>query len=131
MKIKPDHRKLSYSGRIDWTNPEEPVFVFPCTSVGMRFTGGTLRIQVRNCSAYWDNYLGCILDGRQSALKLPREGTAVLEIPVEETGKKEHEVLIFKRQDACHAGKAGQKNRGLWRFRVRRGGVRGCGLCRV
>lgn len=102
MKIRPDHRNLSYSGRIDWTNPEEPVFVFPCTSVGMRFTGGTLRIQVRNCSAYWDNYLGCILDGRQLALKLPREGTAVLEIPVEETGKKEHEVLIFKRQDACH-----------------------------
>lgn len=102
MKIQPDNGKLSYSGRIDWRNPKEPVFVYPCTSVGMRFTGNVLKVHVRNKSAYWDNYLGCILDGRQSALLLPKEGTAFLEIEVEGTKKQEHEVLFFKRQDACH-----------------------------
>lgn len=102
MKIRPDHEKLSYTGRIDWRCLEEPVFVFPCTSVCMRFTGNMLKLHVKNRRAYWDNYLGCILDGKQTALLLPEDGEAVLEIPVERTDKKEHEALIFKRQDSCH-----------------------------
>lgn len=102
MKIKPDHEKLSYTGRIDWSRREEPVFVFPCTSVRMRFTGNMLKLHVKNHQAYWDNYLGCILDGKQTALLLPQNGPVVLEVPVEHTEKKEHEVLIFKRQDSCH-----------------------------
>jgi len=48
MKIKPDDEKLFYSGRIDWRCPKEPVFVFPCTSVCMRFTGNMLKIHVKN-----------------------------------------------------------------------------------
>ena len=100
MKIKPDNEKLSYSGRIDWSNPQEPVFVYPCTSVGMRFTGDELKVRVRNNGAYWDNYLGCILDGRQSVFGLPKEGIASIKIKVQ--GKKEHEAVFFKRQDACH-----------------------------
>ncbi len=100
MKIQPDNEKLSYSGRIDWSNPQEPVFVYPCTSVRMRFTGNELKVFVRNKSAYWDNYLGCILDGRQSAFALPKEGIACVKVEVE--GTKEHEVMFFKRQDACH-----------------------------
>lgn len=102
MKIQPSNEKLSYSGRIDWSNPEEPIFVYPCTSVGLRFTGNALKVSVKNRCAYWDNYLGYILDGKQSALLLPKEGTATFDIPMEETGEAEHEVLFFKRQDACH-----------------------------
>ena len=102
MRIKSDHEKLSYCGRIDWSNPEEPVFVFPCTSVGMRFTGNSLKIYVKNKSAYWDNALGCILDGAQTALSLPADGSAVLELEVRQKEKQEHELLLFKRQDACH-----------------------------
>lgn len=102
MRIKPDHEKLSYCGRIDRRSPKEPVFVYPCTSVGMLFTGNTLKVYVRNRSAYWDNYLGCILDGRQTALALPSDGSAELEIQVEQKEKAVHELLLFKRQDACH-----------------------------
>ena len=47
-------------------------------------------------------YLCCILDGKQTAILLPEDGEAVLEIPVGQTDKKEHEALIFKRQDSCH-----------------------------
>ena len=102
MKIQPDNKKLVYSGRIDRTNPKEPVFVFPCTSVKMKFTGEVCKIHVRNQNAYWDNYLGCIIDGKQSAILLPKEGEAYLTIPVQPTADKEHEVMFFKRQDSCH-----------------------------
>lgn len=102
MKINPDNKKLQYSGRIDRTNPKEPVFVFPCTSVKMRFTGDILKICIRNVIAYWDNYLGCILDGKQTTLKLPENGKVILDIPVEPTDNGIHEILLFKRQDSCH-----------------------------
>lgn len=102
MIIKPDNKKLLYSGRIDWSNPEEPVFVFPCTSLGMRFTGNILKICVKNNNAYWDNYLGCIIDEKQLSLLLPKEGSITLDIKVEPSEDNEHEVLFFKRQDACH-----------------------------
>ena len=74
MRILPDHEKLQYSGRIDWTDRKAPVFVFPCTFVRMRFTGEMLKIYVKNKKAYWENYLGCILDGKQTKLLLPDVG---------------------------------------------------------
>ncbi|MGN0203714.1 MAG: electron transporter RnfD [Coprococcus sp.] len=102
MKIMPDDKRLTYSGRIDWSNPKAPVFVFPCTSVKMKFTGERIKIFVKNKNAYWDNYLGCILDGIQTMVALPKEGEVVLDIPVSQTDQQIHDVLLFKRQDACH-----------------------------
>ena len=61
MRIMPESEKLQYSGRIDWADRNAPVFVFPCTSVRMRFTGDTLKVYVRNKKAYWENYLGLSL----------------------------------------------------------------------
>ncbi len=100
MRIQPDNPLLVYSGRIDWSRSNAPVFVFPCTSVSARFTGRVLKVHVENRHAYWENYLGYLLDGKQSVLLLPENGTAENEIPIESDG--EHELLLFKRQDSCH-----------------------------
>ena len=106
MTIDANHEKLQYSGRIDWSNPKEPVFVYPCTSLRMRFTGSILKIHVRNKNAYWENFLGCIIDEKQVSLALPQNGDVVLTIPVEDINsnldRKIHDVLFFKRQDSCH-----------------------------
>ena len=84
------------------TDRKAPVFVFPCTFVRMRFTGEMLKIYVKNKKAYWENYLGCILDGEQTKLLLPDDGEGVLEIPVSTVKDGVHELLLFKRQDSCH-----------------------------
>jgi len=102
MRILPNHDNFTYCGRIDWSNPEAPVFIYPCSSVQLWFTGNTLKIYVRNHSAYWNNYLGYILDGEQGVLPLPQEGDAAFEIKAEAQQGKEHDFLLFKRQDACH-----------------------------
>lgn len=101
MKIYPNDGKLQYSGRIDFSNPVKPIFVFPCTSVKMRFSGNELKICVENRKEYWDNYLGYILDGVQGRLKLPDNGLCTLEIPILKQADI-HEILLFKRQDSCH-----------------------------
>lgn len=102
MRVKMNDERLSYSGRIDWSEEECPVFIYPCTWVRLRFTGNQLKLHVENHRAYWDNYMGCILDGKQLSLALPQEGRGILTVPVEQEEKAEHDALIFKRQDACH-----------------------------
>lgn len=102
MQIELTNEKLVYSGRIDWSNPKAPVFIFPCTSLFMRFTGNKLCITVRNQSVFEDNYLGCILDGEQTAIRLPENGEAILDMNVKHGDTNEHSLLLFKRQAACH-----------------------------
>ena len=102
MRINPDNKKIRYSGRIDWRNPKEPIWVYPCTSVEFKFTGKYLKIFLRNKNEYLQNYLGCILDGVQSCYYLDNEKENEIEIRVPENENGEHHVLFFKRQDSCH-----------------------------
>lgn len=127
MWISPDNEKIFYNGRIDWSERKEPTFVFPATYALMRFTGKKIKIHVRNKNAYWENYLGYILDGVQGKAMLNKDGETVIELNVvTKTGeeieieksavktadlqedvsgkdlKDSHEITLFKRQDACH-----------------------------
>ena len=88
MWIRPGHERLQYTGRIDWSDCSAPVFVFPCTSVRIRFTGHLLKVHVRNKRVYWENYVGCIADGIQTKMRLPDVGEAVLEIPLIPAGSE-------------------------------------------
>lgn len=109
MYIKADHPYLQYSGRIDDRDPETPVWVFPCTSVRIRFRGTQIGVFLRNRRVYWDNYLGVILDGVQTKLCISEE-TETAENPsgaryyelASGLADAEHELLLFKRQDGCH-----------------------------
>ena len=101
MRISLDDQRLSYSGRIDVTDPGRPEFIFPATSLTFRFTGRQAVLTVENLRLYWDNFLGGIIDGEQKAWKLNPEGeTRILLV----SGKEEacHEITVFKRQDCCH-----------------------------
>ena len=102
MRINPDNKKIRYSGRIDWRNPKEPIWVYPCTSAEFKFTGRCLKIFLKNKNEYWQNYLGCILDGVQSCYYLDNKKENEIEIRVPENENGEHHVLFFKRQDSCH-----------------------------
>lgn len=102
MKIEPDNEKLVYCGRIDWTDLKAPIFVYPCTSVEMIFLGDKVRIYIRNYNVYHDNYLGYILDGEQGSVRLLNAGITSFEVETKRSELREHKLLIFKRQDACH-----------------------------
>lgn len=101
MVILPDHKYLQYSGRIDFDDPKAPVWVYPCTSVKMKFTGSSLKVRVENHHSCWNNFLGYFLDGRQGKVLLAESGEQVFDIPVMER-KEVHEFILFKRQDSCH-----------------------------
>jgi len=94
--------ELRYTGRIDFDNPAAPVFVFAYTSVEMRFSGTSLRTVIDNSNAFWDNYLGFIIDGVQGKALIPEHNKAVCVTLAESLEDKEHELFFFKRMDCSH-----------------------------
>ena len=102
MLILPDHEYLDYCGRIDFEKKEEPVFIYAGSYVRLTFTGDSISVRLANQRAYFTNYIGYILDGRQGKFSLAEDG----EVHSYEIGKRltgsTHELLLFKRMDACH-----------------------------
>lgn len=99
--IEADCDKLQYMGRIDDADKKNPVWVYPCTHVRMRFTGNVVKAVVTNVRNCWTNYMGAIIDGVEQKLALANDGRQELVLG-ENLGDGEHEVLFFKRMDSCH-----------------------------
>lgn len=93
--------KLRYTGRIDQADAENPLFIYVCSNVALRMTGKTLRLPVTNIHSYYDNWLGIIVNGKQSAVHLEK-GEQVIDLSDQLTDG-ENDVMIFKRQDSYHA----------------------------
>ena len=96
---------LRYTGRIGWEQPESPFFIYPCSALALRITGKTLRIAVDNIHSYFENRLGVIVNGVQTAVLLEK-GEQVIDLSDRLTDG-ENDVLLFKRQDCCHAYRLG------------------------
>jgi len=99
--ISPSHPALQYMGRIDFGDPENPVWINPCTSVTVRFTGSFVKAELTNQRSCWTNYLGAIVDGVQKKYALQKDGRQVVTL-FEGLPDGEHELLLFKRMDSCH-----------------------------
>lgn len=101
MWIDLDHENLQYSGRIDVFNPKRPEFIFPASSLSFSFKGTGAAVVICNHGAYWDNYLGILVDGKQEKALLPKTGSLRI-VLAENLPEEEHQIMIFKRQDSCH-----------------------------
>ena len=102
MYINPSDTRLSYSGRIDFDNPDAPVLVFVSSSVSFRFRGTSVKVKLINKRSCWSNRLGCIIDGVQSAVLLNEDEAEHTYTLAENLTDAEHEVILFKRQDIAH-----------------------------
>lgn len=100
MQIDLRDKRLDYCGRIDWEE-DAPVFIYPSTSLEFHFFGKRAILTVENRRLYWDHYAGGMIDGIQKKWMLNPEGETEI-VLVEDKTDQEHEILFFKRQDACH-----------------------------
>ncbi len=99
--IYANHPALQYMGRIDFADPLNPVWIFPCTFVRVRFTGSFIQAKLTNQRGCWTNYMGAVVDGVQYKYALAVDGCQILTL-AEGLGEGEHELLLFKRMDSCH-----------------------------
>lgn len=102
MHIIPmNHPHLQYAGRVDFTFPDAPVFLFPATSVRFRLKGRTLRLHLHNAHHLWENRLGFVINGEQSGVELAWDADQVIDLS-DHLQDGVNDVLVFKRQDSCH-----------------------------
>lgn len=102
MYVDLKDRRLEYCGRIDWEG-NLSVFIYPSTLLEFHFFGRRAVLSVEKRRLYWDNYAGAIVDGVQKKYLLRPEGVTELVLVDDAPGQeREHEILFFKRQDACH-----------------------------
>lgn len=99
MRIFPNHKWLSYKGRIDQQNSMAPKLIFPYTAIEFCFEGTGFSISFTNEVLSLNNYIGVIIDGTHYTKKL-KEGYQA--ISFKNLSYRKHEVVFFKRQDACH-----------------------------
>ncbi len=92
---------IRLTGRIDLSDLNAPLFIYPCSGAQFRLTGRTLRIRLDNRRVYFDNRLGVIVNGVQTAIFLA-EGEQTIDLSYLLKGEV-NDVLLFKRQDCCHA----------------------------
>ncbi len=125
--IDPDDPGLLYCGRISRGILGGRALVFPCSFVKWRFTGDYAAVDVGVERFYFDVYAGVIIDGKQYKVRLDNEGRNRIELlsggqaaaglervdfdgsdlAAEDAGDETaasdvHEIMFFKRQDACN-----------------------------
>lgn len=100
-QILPSDSQLTYMGRIDFDNPDAPVFVHPCSCVMLRFRGSSIACNITNIHSFYENSVGVVLDGQQKKFVLNDSDTTELVLG-EGLSDDIHELILFKRMDACH-----------------------------
>lgn len=96
-KISPYNATLAYMGRIE-SYEGVPRFVYPASSVTVRFKGTSVAALIRSHRMYNITELGVVLDGKVS--KLPyeqRDGEIRVKI-AEGLDYREHELTVYKSQ---------------------------------
>ncbi len=113
MFISPDDKRLKYSGRIDFEQEKGPIFVFPCTSVSVRFKGTSAAVKLKNSHVWLNNYMGFVIDGEMKKICVFSEDKSLISKHESEgdfnvfelfTGlpDTEHELMFFKCQDSAN-----------------------------
>ncbi len=100
--IPADSRLISYVGRVDRTNPKAVKIVFAGTQITVRFIGTELSALILNHRYFNVMELGVIIDGRETKVRFDKNDEK-FSLPIaEKLENGEHEVTLFKRQDASH-----------------------------
>lgn len=101
--ILPSDDHLLYSGRIDNTNPDQPCFIYAGSSVSFRFFGTKVKLMINNRHCCYANFIGYVLDGRiMGKVEISEHNVDTVLTLVEGLENTEHEIVIYKRQDAAH-----------------------------
>lgn len=101
-RISPTDPRLTYCGRIDFAQEEEPLFVYPCSYVRFLTNSFTGRVVIVNCHSYYENAIGILVDGEyRGRFPLADQGETSIDFS-ECLDGGEHEITLFKLMDGCH-----------------------------
>ncbi len=103
QKYLPDHENIRYSGRIDFSNDQEPLFVGSASSAEIGFTGDSCTIFLKKLNPQNEsNYVAVELDGEYlGRYELEEDDFQRFSFPVIPS-EKNHVIKIFKATEASN-----------------------------
>lgn len=102
MFVSPENENIQYSGRIDFDNRRAPVLVYAASYVKIVFRGTSVAVELENHHLCYANDMGYFLDGVQGRIRLSDYAGRVKYLIAENLADGMHELMLFKRMDACH-----------------------------
>ncbi|MDE7327072.1 MAG: electron transporter RnfD [Lachnospiraceae bacterium] len=101
--ISPSSGSFLYTGRIDFTNPAAPCFIFPGSCAAFRFHGKNAAVRLKNYHSCYHNYIGIVIDGQvQEKIEIMEHNTELILPVCTGLADADHEIIIYKCQDAAH-----------------------------
>lgn len=103
--IEPNDERLSYVGRIDFSDALSPKFYYAGSSVTVSFKGTYIKARIKNRRIYNTQEIGSVVDGKQAKHTFGEDGAWEGEYLItlaQGLDCSEHEAVLFKRQDASH-----------------------------
>ena len=79
--ISPANEAFSYMGRIDFSKPDSPLFIYAGSMVSAKFTGTSVGMMIFPHLIYKVTWIGVIVDGIQYKFELNHSDTPVY-IPI-------------------------------------------------
>ncbi len=111
---------ISYMGRIDFSDPDNPMLIYSGSTVRFRFTGCKLSVVIESFSFKQDIWIGYFLDGKEQTLTIPgdlvedydnpsgdrdikfkKTRKTTFDIPVTQN-LDIHSFILFKRMNGVH-----------------------------
>lgn len=100
--ISADSNDISYMGRVDFSNEKVPKIIYAGSSITIRFKGTDVGAVIKNHNLYFVNELGTLVDGKESKITINEHEKELYVSIAENLDNIEHEIILFKRQDATH-----------------------------
>ena len=100
--VMPSDKRISYSGRIDFSDVNAPVLYYAGSCASFRFKGTALNVKI-NAVIYWGELsLGAVIDKKQCSVKLSAEnnGKDIIVTVAEDLEDAVHDVVIYKQHAA-------------------------------
>jgi hypothetical protein len=96
--IEADNPKIQYTGRIDFSNPKEPILYWPGTYIIAKFEGTSIKIRLNDIEG--ENYYNIIIDDNDSKpIVLDCEQDKEIYSITSELKDTIHKVLVFRRTE--------------------------------
>lgn len=93
---------IRYMGRIDRSVPDAPKIVYAGSMITLRFKGTELSAVICNHRFYNKMELGLLIDGKEDKVGFDTDRQRFSLPLVSGLEDREHEITLFKRQDATH-----------------------------
>lgn len=101
--IEADNENFQYSGRVDFSDKKAPTMIYAGSSIRTKFEGTSLQIVIKNKHSCYENFIGYIIDGNiHGKISIPNNNEQVVLKIMDGLKKQVHDLVIYKRQDACH-----------------------------